>query len=327
MPYCQFCGTFLEEGQTCACTMTQVPPIQPSQNSQVTGQQMFNQTMPNIQNQVMMLLNDVKAYLKDYVANPVMTVQSELNTNSMRLPVFWLLIKMLAMGLVIYGLLKKICDSSVSIISNSLMYYDWEFDVSIPEITVSVMPCLLYGALIAAVGTLLFVVMAFALVKMQHGTITMMQVLKVNASNGILSSALLMIAFLLSFVSIKFCLAFMVLSVLAWIISGVLTIFVVSPNGRSGVLWLMYLVGVVIVIVMGFYTMPSLFFKAVEAVSITFNGRTFTLHSIISSGSMYLNSMLAESGASNFQEYLAYAVEEMFTWGISEIWDYIAYSF
>ena len=301
MPYCQFCGLKLEEGQTCTCETTQ------SADSQPLGQQYQPpvQTTPATPSRAAVVLKELKAYLRAYIANPAQAVPKEINENKLTLSIALSVVRMLAVGLAIYGLLRKICDDALSALTTTLLKLDGIGGALTVGLTAPLSQCLLYGVLIAASGMLLFLAMAFVIVKIQHGGITLVNMFKASASNGILTSALLILSFLSSFISVKFCIGFIVLASLSWIISGVLTVCIVTPNSHKGVVWIMYFVGVVLVIAAGAYVIPPLFFRAVGEISVSYAGQTMTLQAMIDTASVGLNTAIFEEfGVSNLTEYL-----------------------
>ncbi len=326
MPYCQFCGTKLEEGQACTCEMSQAATQHGVQQS--AAEQAAQQPAPQqsaAKSQASSFLKDLKTYLTSYVIDPEKAVRSVVDANDLSLPVALTVIRLLAMGLAIYGLLRKICDSAFSYITNTLMRYESASDVMTADLSVSLPKCLLYGALIALAGMALFILMAFILVKLRHGSATFAGVFKASAANGILTTALLLLSFLFSFFSVKFCFVFMALAVLSWFICGALTLRVVSPNNGAGMLWLLYFVGVALVIVAGYYVLPKLFLQAVGGISASYMGKTLSMQNLFDLASRNISNSLAELDVDGIEEYIALSFKDLFNGLISEVWNGIMY--
>jgi len=93
----------------------------------------------------------------------------------------------------------------------------------------------------------------------------------------VLTSALLLLSFICSFLHLGLCIGLLALSCLAWMITGVLTAQMLNQDNVSGKFWLSYVIGAVLVIVVGYYVMPGLFLKAAGGIAVTAAGVTTTM--------------------------------------------------
>ncbi len=353
MPYCQFCGSKLEDGQTCTCELAQAdasssaqePQVeqpataqqqptaaqqpqaeqpaaaqQPPTQSPAAAQQPPVRSPSAAKNQAATILKRLHEYLGTYISYPEQAVRSVLDTDDLVLPIVLSVVRLLAMGLAIYGLLRKACENVLSTITTTLLSYDNTSNILTASLNASLPAGLLYGALIAAVGMALFIFMIYVVVRLQRGGPSSAGLFKASAANGILTSILLLLSFLLSFISVKFCVIFIALAMLSWIICGALTLRVVSPNSSSGGAWLLYFVGVILIIVAGYYAIPPLFLRAVGGISASYMGRTLTLQNIFDLASSNINSALAEMGAGSIMEIFTSQLKNGFNEFISEMW-------
>lgn len=321
MPYCQYCGTKLEDGQACTCEMSQAAA---SQEPQPQPQQPAAQAAPapRAESQASILFKKVKRHLSDYFSDPAQATRSVMEEEySVALPVALGVIRLLVMGLAIYGLLRKICQDALSIITMSVLRYSSTAGILTASLTASLPQCLIFGAMIAAVGMLLFMVMVFALVKIQHGIATFADVFKASAANGVPTTMLLLLAFLASFISTTFCLIFFALAMLSWIISGVITAQLLCPNNSSGSFWLLYFVGVVLILVVGYYVIPPMFGWAVGGITASYMGESITLQSAFDQISKELKDVLSQEDASSIGELFENRFKELLESFVSGIWD------
>ena len=298
MTYCQYCGTKLEDGQTCTCETTQA-----AENQQTTqNEHPTVQSAPAAPNRVTVLLKDMKAYLSAYISNPAQAVRSEVDTNSYTLSVALAVIRLLAMGLAVYGLLSTLCSDLLSgITSLTALLQSGGINIQSIAISVSLKDCFVYGTIMAASGMALFLALALILARIHHGNMPLGKIFKASATNGVLTTVLLLLSFVSTFFSLKLCVIFMALAMLSWMISGVLTASVVNQNSNSGVFWLVYFVGIVLVIVGGGYVMSSLFARAVGEITVSYAGQTIALRTVLNAletglkGALAVGSSLPES--------------------------------
>lgn len=322
MPYCQYCGTKLEDGQTCTCEMARTAANQqPYQPAQTPPQQEASQAAPSVKSRVAIGFEKFETYIASYISNPTQAVTSVLAEKSdFTLPIILTVIRMLAMGLAIYGLLSKLCKIMFTAITTSILRYGDSTSILTASLTASLSKSLIFGALIGAVCMLLFIAMLYALVKIQHGQITLSDSYKASAANGVPTSTLLLLSFLLSFISPGLSIACIALAMLAWIISGVRTAQIMSPNSSTGTFSLLYFVGVVLIIIAAYYMIPPLYKQAVGGITATYMGESIALQDVFDKIAESLKNDFAEEGISGWNDFFSGAMEHIFEEFSAGIW-------
>lgn len=324
MPYCQHCGKKLEEGQTCTCELAQAAAEQPPQVEQAPPQQATASTAPAAENPVSIVLKKFKRYIASYISNPTQAVRSVMAEEyDFTLPIVLSVVRLLVMGLAIYGLLNKICKVMFSYITTSFLRYGNSTALLTASLTASLPKCLIFGALIAVIGMLLFLAMLYALVKIQQGEASFSEIFKASAANGVPTSALLLLSFLFSFISPTPAMVLIGLAMLCWIISGVRTAQIVSPNNSTGTFALLYFVGVALVIVVGYLIIPTLFRQAVGGITASYMGQSIALQDIFNKMSESFKSEFAEEGIRSMGDFFNMAMKQFFEEFSSELWSEI----
>lgn len=321
MPYCQHCGAKLEDGQTCTCEMAQAAASkqlhQPEQPQQITSP-----TAPPAENPASIVFKKFKRYMGSYVSNPEQAVRSVMAEEyDFTLPIVLTAIRLLAMGLAIYGLLSKICKVMFTFMTTSILRYSSSADILTASLTASLPKCLFFGALIAVIGMFLFLAMLYALVKIQHGEATFSDIFKASAANGVPTSALLLLSFLLSFISPVPSILFIALAMLSWIISGVRTAQIVSPNNSTGTFCLLYFVGAVLIIVIGYYVISLLNRQAIGGITASYMGESITLQEVFDTMFKSLEDKFAEEDVRNWNEFFNMTMRQLFEEFSSGLWN------
>lgn len=321
MKYCQFCGKQLEDGAQCTCEEAQaaaqaaqyfsqqVPPQAPQQPPQQFSQQVppqqfsqqvppqapqqppqqFSQQVPpqapqqpqqaprqpsEMEKKAKAAASGLWSYLKSYFASPSKAVQDSMARQDTMVSILLTVIRVLALGLAIFGVLAKVCSTAASAF-NSYSYSD-PVKISAP-----LFESLLYGGLIAAIGMSLYILVVFVAAKAQKSTLTLGGAWQASANNGVLTTALLLLAFLLSFVSIPMALTFILLSVLSSVIFGALSVQYTCPGSDSGLSWLVYFIGAAVVLFIGYKFFPTLLLKAAGAIKLTAGKESMTLGTML----------------------------------------------
>ncbi len=219
--------------------------------------------------------NGLIGYLKAYFNSPSEAVRSYLTGEGMMVSIILTVARVLSVWLAVFGVLNKMC----SMASSAMGMYGYGFSsyMVMPKISAPILGSLLYGGLIAIVCMALFIVCLFAVVKIQKGTLSFVTVWQASANNSVLPTALLLLAFLVSFVSLSIALVLICLSIVASLTFGVLTAQYVYDGNKTGLYWLLFFAAVVVITIATYYIVPMLALKAVGGISVTYNGRTETL--------------------------------------------------
>lgn len=315
MPYCQHCGTKLEDGQICTCEMAQAAAKQPFQSEQPQPQQTATPTSPSAENPVSLVFKKLNLYIASYISNPEQAVRTVM-TDDFTLPIVLTVIRLLAMGFVIYGLLNKACQDALALITTTILHYDNSAAILTAKLTAPLPMSLFSGALIALIGMFLFVLMVFALVRIQDGLADFSDTFKASAANGVPTSVLLLFAFLGSFFSVAACVVFIAMAMLSWIISGVRTVQFLSLNSSSGTFGMMYFVGVVLIIIVGYWVIPPVFGWAVGEITASYQGETATLQRAFHE----IEKLMAQENISGFKEFYGRTLKELYESSITEFW-------
>ena len=320
MPFCAYCGTRLEEGETCTCaealananhqqapaaeavhqsSSAQTPPnmrqTPPPAFQQAPPQ--FQQTPPQFQQappqqQTISIQVPVQAtnaghkiaatgkslipFLKNYFQNPRKAVETVIQQNDMTIAVGLTILRLLAMGLAVYGILRKVCMEALNVLMRAALYGS-STDMLTADLSASFLTSILYGALIGAAGMALFFVLAFVLSKLSHSSLSASAVFEACAANSIFTTLLLLLSFLMSFVSVPAFLVCMLLTLLTWVITGVLTAQIVCEDHCTGLFWLIYFIGASAIFFIGYKLYPQLFLRAIGGIKASYMGQTITL--------------------------------------------------
>lgn len=263
----------------------QVPPQQvPPQYAQQVPPQYAQQVPPQqaprqpseMQQKAKAAASGLMGYLKSYFASPAKAVQDSLARQDMTVSIILTVVRVLALGLAIFGVLNRVCG----IAGSAFKAYGYNASEAV-KISVPFFESLLYGGLIAIIGMGLYILVVFVSAKAQKSTISLGGAWQASANNGVMTTALLLLAFLLSFVSIPFALALIALSILSSLIFGVLSVQHTCPGSDSGLCWLVYFIGAALVIFIGYQLFPSLFLKAAGAIKVTAGKESMTLGAML----------------------------------------------
>lgn len=175
-------------------------------------------------------------------------------------------LRFLAAGLALFGILHKVCGSFVDLADTEKLKISTPFFGS-----------LLNGGLIALMGMGLFILGCFLIAKLRQSSLSLAGAWQYSALNSVMSTLLLLVSFL----SIPAALVFIVLSVLASLVCGVLTAQLTCEKTNSGLYWVLFLAVIAVIAVVMWMFAPKLIGSAIGGIEVTFNKVTMTITDIL----------------------------------------------
>ena len=304
MRFCQFCGTKLEDGAQCTCAEAQAaaaaqkaaaqapivlqPAVQDAEAQRAAAQEaaarqaaaaqeaaaqaaaVAQQAAAVAQEKAKAATKQMSGYLLSYFAAPAETVRGYMTRDGVSTGVMLTVLRLLAVGLALFGILHKACGSFVELADSEKL-----------KISVPFFGSMLNGGLIALMGMGLFILGCFLIAKLRQSSLTLSGAWQYSALNSVLPTLLLLVSFPVSFLSIPAALVFIVLSVLASLVCGVLTAQLACEKTNSGLYWMLFLAVIAVIAVVMWMFAPKLIGSAIGGIEVTFNKVTMTITDIL----------------------------------------------
>lgn len=274
MAFCQFCGKELEEGKQCTCEQAQAAAQKEKTASPDLSNLLSQEKMTEAQQKMKKAASGLVSYLKAYIAAPAKAVREMTESGDLMTSVILTVIQALSVGLVIFGVLAKICGMATAAVGAAPILI---------RVSAPFFGSLLYGILMTVIGMALFTLVLFVLDKVQKGGQKPVRLWQASANNSVPTTALFLLAFLVSCVSIPLALGVVVLAILSWIVMGVMTAQLTAPDGESILFWGIYFVGVALIVFIGYQLFPGFILNAVGGIKLTAGEESITLNLVIDS--------------------------------------------
>ena len=235
-------------------------------------------------------------YLKSYLASPITAAKELAAKRDMATAIILLAIQAIVSGLVIFSVFSKICG-----MVKDLMALGMGSDMMGVRIGPSFIMSLIWGIVAAVVGIALFVVVAFGVAKLMKANCTIQDVLILCGAHSLFVTALLVISFILFFLSIWLGAIAFSAAMIAWMVMGVVTVQTITPDKALGKFWMLLIAGMLVVQLVGSYVGSKCVGGAVNAVSISYQGQ-----------SMSIGEMMDEAGNPSISDIIGEAFSELF---------------
>lgn len=291
--FCKYCGAQLEEGQTCTCPQAQAEaaqqaaPQQTAPQQAAPQQQYAPQAAPAAPSPVGAAFKNLVPFLKAYVASPVNATRAAVGQNDLILSIILLAIQAIVSGLVLFSFLAKVCgtvkDLVITVMGLTGGFSGGSLFGTGPSIDASFLMCLIYGILIAVVAIVIFALLVFAVAKIMKSNCTFKTALIACGANSLFVTALLVLTFLLFFLSIRIGIVLLIAALIAWVATGVISAQAITPATEQGKFWMLYIVAALITLLVAGFIGSKFFGGAVGATSISYAGESITISEALES--------------------------------------------
>lgn len=301
--FCMHCGSPLEEGQVCSCPAAQAAAHQPytqPQQPQAPYQQPYQPQQPQAPkapSPVGSAFKNLLPFLKAYLRSPVKATRSAVAQNDIILAVILLCFQLIAAGLVMFSFLYKICSTvkDFALSAMGLAGLSGGFFGSGPSISPSFFLSLIYGILAAAIAIVIFGVLIFVIAKIVKTNCSIKDVLIACGANSMFVTVLLVVTFLLFFVSFTLGFIFFLLSMLTWICLGIPTVQALGTGTETGKFWISYIVVVLVALLAGGWISSKFCGLSVRSIKISYAGESVKVGQMIDGmGGLDMNDLLED---------------------------------
>ncbi|MEG1044128.1 MAG: hypothetical protein RSD67_03265 [Oscillospiraceae bacterium] len=297
--FCKFCGTQYEEGEGCTCEKAKL-----AAQSSVMQAEWARQSAANVAYQKMVhMLNGVLMCLKAYFRFPIKTTQVAVQRGDINSAATFLVVKLIASGLLLFSILAKICEiisDGINISAKAIGAFQISDLINLPKIKAPLGIGLLYGILISAIAICLCVLLVLVLNKIAHSDATLKDSLIAYGINSPISTIFLLAAFLMSFISLSIGLFLFTIAIIADMVMVVVSTQSLAKSSDSFVFWISSICGIAAVVFLTTTIFTKVFMlSAIGNITVSMKGETSQFKNV-------LNMLPAElTNLETFIQYIA----------------------
>lgn len=309
---CKYCGKLLQDGEICSCPQAQAEaaqqyqsqqPQQPPQGYQPPPQGYQPPYQPPQRpagpNPVGGAFQKLLPYITSYFKTPVTAAQNLVAHKDIVFAAVLLCIQVIVGGLMTFSFvgsyLKNLRSFSYSTgIVLSGPYYGNDvvedqidtlekndaFD-AIKGFSANFFMSLIFGILAAVIVIAIFVLIAFAVSKIAGSSCSILDVVVAAAAHSPLVTVLLLLTFILFFVSLVAGLICLLATVLAWIVLAIPTLQTLAPNSATqGKFWISAFAGILVAVMIGTWAAYSIGSMSVGYATYKKGGKSYTINEL-----------------------------------------------
>lgn len=243
----------------------QQPGGQNAQNQGQTSQQ-FAQMGKQVRDTTVHAAKSLKPFFAQYWTSPVQAVRTAVAEKNLILAVTLTIIRVVVVIALLWSMVGKVGG----ILSGGLWALSaltGSFGSRLSMTVRGALGSIGFGFLIAVLGMALFTLMLFVLTRIFKSGGSILDVYIANSVNGVVTTAILLLAFVCSLFSMSFGLGLVMLGCFAAVIFGSLSAQAVCGEQSSGLYWGCYLAGVAVVLLISWWLMPNMVLQVVKGLT------------------------------------------------------------
>lgn len=223
----------------------------------------------------------LKSFFTQYLDSPVQAIHTAVKERNLTLAVGLTVFRAVVVIAILWSMVEKVTGIIHDTIED--LWTIFSFLGGSAEITVKGNPLgsIVFGLLLAVLSMALFTLMIFVLTRIFKRNNSFLDVYIANSVNGVVTTVVLVLAFLGSLFSIELGQILVVLACFSAVLFGGVTVRVMCGNQEKGSFWLCYLAGIAVVLLVSWWLVPTLVMQAVGGISVSIDGEFATIREIL----------------------------------------------
>lgn len=254
---------------------------QPGGQGAQQAQQQFAQMGRQARDTTVRAAKSLKPFFIQYLTSPVQAVRTAVAEKNVTLAVTLTVIRVVVVIALLWSMVGKVAGvlrNSFGALSSLSNMFGGSTSMSV---TGNPLGSIGFGLIIAVLGMALFTLVLFALARIFKSGGSILDVYIANSANGGVTTAVLLLAFICSLFSMNLALGLVVLACFSAVLFGSLSARAVCGDQDSGLFWLCYLVGVLVMLLVSWWLVPACLMQAVGGITLSMNGESVTIRQII----------------------------------------------
>lgn len=254
---------------------------QPGGQSAQQAQQQFAQMGRQARDTTVRAAKSLKPFFAQYWTSPVQAVRTAVAEKNLILAVTLTVIRVVVVIALLWSMVGKVAGvlrSSFGALSSLSSMFG---SGSAMSVSGNPLGSIGFGLIIAVLGMALFTLVLFVLTRIFKSGGSILDMYIANSANGGVTTAVLLLAFLCSLFSMGLALGLVVLACFTAVLFGGLSARAVCGDQDSGLFWLCYLVGVLVVLLVSWWLVPACVVQAMGGITLSMNGESVTIGQII----------------------------------------------
>ena len=243
--------------------------------------QQFAQMGRQVRDTTVHAAKSLKPFFAQYWASPVQAIRTAVAEKNLTVAVTLSVIRVVVVIALLWNVVGQVAGSIRSTIGPLSSLGNLMGSSSVMTVRGNPLGSILFGLIIAVVGMALFTLVLFALTRIFKSGGSILDMYIANSANGGVTTAVLFLAFVCAFFSLNVAVGLVVLACFTAVVCGSLSAQAVCGDQSSGMFWLCYLGGMLVILAVSWWIVPPCVIQTVGGITLTLDGSSITIREFL----------------------------------------------
>lgn len=243
--------------------------------------QQFAQMGRQVRDTTVHAAKSLKPFFAQYWASPVQAIRTAVAEKNFTVAVTLSVIRVVVVIALLWNVVGQVAGSIRSTIGPLSSLGNLMGSSSVMTVRGNPLGSILFGLIIAVVGMALFTLVLFALTRIFKSGGSILDMYIANSANGGVTTVVLFLAFVCAFFSLNVAVGLVVLACFTAVVCGSLSAQAVCGDQSSGMFWLCYLGGMLVILAVSWWIVPPCVIQTVGGITLTLDGSSITIREFL----------------------------------------------
>ena len=243
--------------------------------------QQFAQMGRQVRDTTVHAAKSLKPFFAQYWASPVQAIRTAVAEKNLTVAVTLSVIRVVVVIALLWNVVGQVAGSIRSTIGPLSSLGNLMGSSSVMTVRGNPLGSILFGLIIAVVGMALFTLVLFALTRILKSGGSILNMYIANSANGGVTTVVLFLAFVCAFFSLNVAVGLVVLACFTAVVCGSLSAQAVCGDQSSGMFWLCYLGGMLVILAVSWWIVPPCVIQTVGGITLTLDGSSITIREFL----------------------------------------------
>lgn len=243
--------------------------------------QQFAQMGRQVRDTTVHAAKSLKPFFAQYWASPVQAIRTAVAEKNLTVAVTLSVIRVVVVIALLWNVVGQVAGSIRSTIGPLSSLGNLMGSSSVMTVRGNPLGSILFGLILAVVGMALFTLVLFALTRIFKSGGSILDMYIANSANGGVTTVVLFLAFVCAFFSLNVAVGLVVLACFTAVVCGSLSAQAVCGDQSSGMFWLCYLGGMLVILAVSWWIVPPCVIQTVGGITLTLDGSSITIREFL----------------------------------------------
>ena len=249
---------------------------QGSQNAQ-----QFAQMGRQVRDTTVHAAKSLKPFFAQYWASPVQAIRTAVAEKNLTVAITLSVIRVVVVIALLWNVVGQVAGSIRGTVGALSGLGNLMGSSAVMTVRGNPLGSILFGLIIAVVGMALFTLVLFALTRILKSGGSILDMYIANSANGGVTTVVLFLAFVCAFFSLNVAVGLVVLACFTAVVCGSLSAQAVCGDQSSGMFWLCYLGGMLVILAVSWWIVPPCVIQAVGGITLSLDGSSITIREFL----------------------------------------------